>query len=158
MLHIYNQNLEYIDSIPRSMSQVEEFGISTLYPKWQTNWYLSEIKYNYPKLESGNLVEKTTEELKLEGIISLQDGEVIINNELVVKPKPNGVKIEWQSPNWVETATQEEKEEAIRMDIISKSSELLKIQSAGFNNLELEKELETLKKLHLEITHQIAIK
>lgn len=108
MLHIYNQNLECIDSIPRTMQQVEEFGISTLYPKWQTKWYLSEVKYNYPKLENGNLVEKTQEELKLEGIIPLQDGEVIINNELVVKPKPNGVKIEWQSPNWVETATQEE--------------------------------------------------
>ncbi|MGL5685975.1 MAG: hypothetical protein ACRCX2_07050 [Paraclostridium sp.] len=152
-MHIYH-NLNYLGYFPYPLELIKK-----TYPQYCTSEHrFLETKLNYPKLENGSLVEKSDTELKLEGIIPLLEGEVIINNEIVVKPKPNGYKVEWNGQEWIETATLIEKEEILRNNIISKTPELLKFQSAGFNNLEIEKELETLKKLHLDITHQIAIK
>lgn len=157
MIHIYNHNLIKQTSIPYTREELEEHGIDKLYPPFQNDWHYSFNDVKYPKLENGSLVEKTDTELKLEGIIPLMEGEVIINNEIVVKPRTSGYKIVWNGQEWVETATLIEKEEILRNNIMSKTSELLKFQSAGFNNLEIEKELESLRVLHMDITHQIAI-
>lgn len=152
-MHIY-KNLNYLGDFPYPIELIKK-----TYPQYCTDeHYFLENKLNHPKLENGSLIEKSDTELKLEGIISLLEGEVIIKNEIVVKPKPNGYKIIWNGTEWIETATLIEQEKILRDNIISKTSELLKFQSAGFNDLDLEKELETLKKSHLEITHQIATK
>lgn len=108
MIHIYNHNLMKQTSIPYTREELEEHGIDKLYPPFQNDWHYSFEDIKYPKLENGMLVEKSDTELKLEGIISLLEGEVIINNEIVVKPKPNGYKIIWNGTEWVETATEEE--------------------------------------------------
>ncbi|MEG2347292.1 MAG: hypothetical protein RSB50_06380 [Cetobacterium sp.] len=152
-MHIY-KNLNYLGDFPYPLELIKK-----TYPQYCTpEHYFLENKLNYPKLENGSLVGKSDTELKLDGIIPLLEGEVIINNEIVVKPKPEGYKIQWTGTEWFEAATLEEQEETLRNQIISKTSELLKFQSAGFANLELEKELEILKNIHMDITHQIAIK
>lgn len=157
-MHIYN-NVKWEAEIPHSLELLnsKNLTIQDVYPPFSKGWFTSETKLNYPKIENGVLVEKTDTELKLEGIIPLLEGEVISNNEIATKPKPNGFKIKWNGTAWVETATLIEKEEILRNNIISKTSELLKFQSAGFNNLEIEKELDILRTLHMDITHQIAI-
>lgn len=102
-MHIYN-NLNYLGDFPYSLELIKK-----TYPQYCTpEHYFLETKLNHPKLENGMLVEKSDTELKLEGIISLLEGEVIINNEIVVKPKPDGYKIIWNGAEWVETATDEE--------------------------------------------------
>lgn len=71
----------------------------------------------YPKLQGDTLVEMTREEVCESGDLSvLEPGEVYQDGTIIKKEKPQGVKIEWQYPNWVETATQDE----IDLDAINK--------------------------------------
>lgn len=102
-MHIYH-NLNYLGDFPYPIELIKK-----TYPQYNTpEHYFLENKLNHPKLENGMLVEKSDVELKLEGVIQLSEGEVIINDEIVVKPKPNGYKIIWNGTEWVETATDEE--------------------------------------------------
>lgn len=151
-MHIYDKHLNYIEEIPYSLELILQ-----TYPKYQTEHYFSEVYIQYPKLQNGELVSKTNTELKLDGIIPLLEGELISNGKIVVVERPNGLKLKWNGLGWIETATLEEQEESLRNQIISRTDELIKIQLAGFNNFELQKEIETLRNSHLEITHQIAI-
>lgn len=83
-----------------------------------------------------------------------------INGELIYNPipsKPSGINLEWTGTEWIEEASLLEQEEFLRLEIIEKTSKLLKMQSAGFGDSKLELEIEELKARHLEVTHQIAM-
>ena len=111
MLHLYNNKLEFITSIPRDFKDLETYGctMKDFYSKWENDWYALETKIEYPKLDdTGNVVSKTDEELKIEGVYPLVDGEYILDGTLIVVDKPEGYKIKWISPEWIETATEEE--------------------------------------------------
>ncbi|MGL6174697.1 MAG: hypothetical protein ACRC1P_08870 [Cellulosilyticaceae bacterium] len=108
MLHLYNSKLEFITSIPREFKDLETYGctMKDFYSKWKNNWYALETKIEYPKLDdTGNVVSKTDEELKIEGIYPLVDGEYLEDGKLIIVEKPEGYKIVWESPTWVEKAT-----------------------------------------------------
>lgn len=158
-IYIYNKKCELIAK--PIITSFEEFKAepTRFYPAWDNNLIATEIQYTNPILEDGFIREKTREELiTLDNRVDLLlDGEIIDDNKIIVIPKPNGYNIQWINQEWIEVATLEEQEESLRNRIISRTDELIKIQLAGFNNFELQKEIDTLRNSHLEITHQIAI-
>lgn len=111
--------------------------------------------------ETDSIREATKEEKYQRGQYKLNGNEYYKNG--VIKTYPDTPKnlinpqFDTDKELWAESATLEEQEESLRNRIISRTDELIKIQLAGFNNFELQKEIDTLRNSHLEITHQIAI-
>ncbi|MGL5124915.1 MAG: hypothetical protein ACRC6U_02895 [Fusobacteriaceae bacterium] len=126
--HIFNKDLQKLVSLNYEL-EVFKAQPTLCYPKWTSDMYATETLFLYPKLVNGALVEKTQEELKLELIIPLVDGEIIEDGKLITKEKPLGYKIEWVSPNWIETATDEEIAEIILNESISFYNEELTFAS-----------------------------
>lgn len=63
----------------------------------------------HPKKQGDTLVEMTREEVCATGDLSaLTDGEVYQDGTIIKKEKPKGVDIQWEYPNWVDKATEEE--------------------------------------------------
>ena len=114
IVYIYNKELEligqpYITSYEDFISIPQEF-----YPDWnEENMYVSKDKLMYPIVEDNLLREKTQKELKLEGIIELDDGEYIEDGKLIVveyDEKLGYLKRMWNKEThiWYEGATEEE--------------------------------------------------
>lgn len=105
--------------------------------------------------------EATKEEKYQRGQYELNGNEYYKNGVIKTYPEvpKNMINPQFDEDKefWAESATLEEQEESLRNRIISRTDELIKIQLAGFNNFELQKEIDTLRNSHLEITHQIAI-
>lgn len=80
------------------------------YPKLNhDNTIISEILFERPTWTGTEIREMTREEICSTGDLSvLVDGEIWEDGQIKTIPKPQGVKIEWQYPEWVETATQSE--------------------------------------------------
>ncbi|MEG2347382.1 MAG: hypothetical protein RSB50_06845 [Cetobacterium sp.] len=130
------------------------------YPNWRIdNNISSEIEFNDPKLLNGIIFEKTREDKILmdHKLELLLDGEIMKDNKILVVPKPNGYNIQWINQEWIETATLEEQEKILRENIINKTSELARIQTAGFGDNKLELEIKELREKHKEITHGLAL-
>ena len=113
MAHIYNENLKYLIGLNYEYEDFKK-NPSLYYPDWNTSYYATENKYEYPMIdEDGIIREKTQEELKLEGIISLEDGEYIEDGKLIVvkyDEKLGYLKRAWNKTEhvWYEGATEEE--------------------------------------------------
>lgn len=113
MVHIYNENLKYLIGLNYEYEDFKK-NPSLYYPDWNTSYYATENKYEYPMIdEDGIIREKTQEELKLEGIISLEDGEYIEDGKLIVvkyDEKLGYLKRAWNKTEhiWYEGATEEE--------------------------------------------------
>lgn len=85
IVYIYNKELELIGQ--PYVTTYEEFieNPQAFYPDWdEENMYGSKDKLQYPIIEDNSLREKTQEELKLEGIIELEDGEYTQDGKLIV--------------------------------------------------------------------------
>lgn len=88
-----------------------EERISKIFSDWQQGDILviADQPLKHPKKQGDTLVEMTREEICESGDLSVLDvGEVYQDGTIIKKEKPQGVKIEWQYPNWVEKATEEE--------------------------------------------------
>lgn len=114
IVYIYNKELEligqpYITSYDDFVSNPQGF-----YPTWdEENMYVSKDKLQYPIVEDNLLREKTQKELKLEGIIELDDGEYIEDGKLIVveyDDKLGYLKRMWNKEThiWYEGATEKE--------------------------------------------------
>lgn len=114
IVYIYNKELEligqpYITSYDDFVSNPQGF-----YPTWdEENMYVSKDKLQYPIIEDNLLREKTQKELKLEGIIELDDGEYIEDGKLIVveyDDKLGYLKRMWNKEThiWYEGATEKE--------------------------------------------------
>ena len=141
IIYIYNKDLEIIAQ--PYITNLEEFKESPVlfYPDWDNTMYATLEKYNNPILDNAVIREKTREELILldNKIELLEDGEIIENREIKKIEKPEGYKLEWQSPNWVETITREELT-GLRKDKILEYSKLEEdkklLESSKFSTLE----------------------
>lgn len=141
IIYIYNKDLEIIAQ--PYITNLEEFKESPtkFYPDWDNTMYATLEKYNNPILDNAVIREKTREELILldNKIELLEEGEILENREIKKIEKPEGYKLEWQSPNWVETITREELV-AIRKDKILEYSKLEEdkklLESSKFSTLE----------------------
>lgn len=110
--YIYNmQNeIKLLDSLNYTLGEFES-NPTGCYPAWNTEtMYATDTKFNYPVLDGDTIREKTQEELKIENIIPLGEGEKIENGKLIIVEKPKGVKIEWNYETFVyeEKATESE--------------------------------------------------
>lgn len=141
IIYIYNKDLEIIAQ--PYITNLEEFKESPIkfYPDWDNTMYATLEKYNNPILDNAVIREKTREELILldNKIELLEEGEIIENGEIRKIKKPEGYKIEWKYPNWVETITREELV-VIRKDKILEYSKLEEdkklLESSKFSTLE----------------------
>lgn len=159
IIYIYNKDLIIIAQ--PYITNLEEFkeNPTKFYPDWDNTMYATLEKYNNPILDKEMIREKTREELivldnKTE---LLEEGEILKNREIKKVEKPEGYKIEWQSPNWVETITREELVE-IRKDKILEYSKLEEdkklLESSKFSTLEeIELVVEKMQILEVEINN-----
>ncbi|WP_130890261.1 hypothetical protein [Fusobacterium ulcerans] len=159
IIYVYNKDLEIIaQPYINSMEEFKENPV-LFYPDWDNTMYAALEKYNNPILDNAVIREKTREELILldNKIELLEDGEIIENGEIRKIKKPEGYKIEWQSPNWVERITREELV-AIRKDKILEYSKLEEdkklLESSKFSTLEeIELVVEKMGMLEIEINN-----
>lgn len=116
----------------------------------------------YEYIEKNEIKPKTREMLVLEGIEKPFDNEYIKAGKLKTIPKKpkDMVKGEFDfiQEQWNETATDEEKLENLKEKIVIINFEILRIKSAGFTDVKLERELERLKEFHSQLSYEIATK
>ena len=122
-----------------------------------TNTVILEVLLSKPTWNGVELREMTREEVCEGGDLSvLFDGEIYENGVIKTIPRINGIKVEWQYPKWIETATLEEQLEYYKQEILKANRELLVYEKAGFTNQELQIKLNELIKKHNEISFDIA--
>lgn len=117
-------------------------------------------KYNY--IVGYALIGDITNsiEVNYEGDIKEIKNYQYINGELIYNPipeKPLGIALEYDGIDWIETASLEEQIEYYKNLIIQKTREIEVEKLAGFGNPGLELELNELKKIHLEKSHELAL-
>lgn len=131
-----------------------------IFSDWQKGDILiiADRPLRYPKLQGNTLIEMTREEVCQSGDLSvLSDGEIFENGVIKIIERPQGVKIEWQYPNWVETATKDEQLEYYKQEILKANKELLIYKESGFANVELENKLKELTEKHNNIAYDVAM-
>ncbi|MEE0139037.1 hypothetical protein [Fusobacterium ulcerans] len=110
MIYLYDENLILCDVLPYTMEELEgkKIKLKDIYKKFE---YFSEERIDYPKIKNGKIVSKTKEELKIEGITPLAEGEYIEAGKIIVVEAPkNLIKKVWNKEMhiWEEGATREE--------------------------------------------------
>ena len=109
VIYIYNKNLEIVSQPWCKDLQTFNNNPFRYFKYWNDDCYASTVKFNRPIWDNGTVREMTREEICESGDLSvLNDGEVWEDNEIKVIPRPDGLKIEWIYPNWLETATDSE--------------------------------------------------
>lgn len=111
LIYIYDENLNKLDGdLPYTFRELDEMGlkIHDVDHRWKNTYWATDEYFKYPKIQNGKIVEKTQDELKLENIIPLSDGEIIEGGKLIIIEKPEGYRIIWDKSQWIESITQEE--------------------------------------------------
>lgn len=103
-----------------------------IFPNWEDGdiLFINNFSIVKPIFDSDkNIIrEMTREEVCESGDLSVLDiGEVHQEGAIIKKEKPNGVKIEWIYPNWIETASDDEITEYIGKNITKLLYEVLSI-------------------------------
>lgn len=124
IVHIYNEELEKIESLYVTTLQDFKKNPKKFYPDWKSNYHATDLDIKYPKLEDGNIQEKTREELAVEGVeISLNEGEIIQDGKIIVLQKPS-VWHKWSGTKWIVNLENVKKEKLEELKI--KRDELCK--------------------------------
>lgn len=105
--YIYDLTPKLIETL---VIDVEEFTKepNSYFESWNSETMIAtDVYIAYPILDNKQIREKTIlEKLKLDNKLELLlPGEVFEDGVIKTIPKPTGVKIEWEYPNWIETAT-----------------------------------------------------
>ena len=131
MTNIYNENLEHIVSLNYDY-EIFRKDPYRYYPEWETSYYASPTKYEYPILDNGVIREMSRREkiLKLGMEDLLDDGEYIQAGEIVkveYDEKLGFYKKMWdrESHIWYEGATKEELQEKYFSIINTSKTEIL---------------------------------
>ena len=112
---IYNNILEYIIGLNYDYEDFKKNPI-LYYPDWNTSYYATTNKYDYPIVDDDNIIREMTREekiLKLGMEELLEDGEYIQDGKLIVvkyDEKLGYLKRTWNKEThiWYEGATEEE--------------------------------------------------
>lgn len=141
--HIYNiqGNIKLLDTLNYTL---EEFKTNpqSCYPSWnEQTMYATDTDFSYPKIDGDTIREKTQEELKVEGIIELVDGEYIQDGKLIIveyDEKLGYLKKAWNKTEhiWYESATEEELQEKYYFIINTSKAEILENGYLFIDNLE----------------------
>lgn len=157
----YDEILDKI--VESSFEEHVRLGFRTL-EKGQVilNGKLENYNPSFEYIEDNEIKPKTREMLVLEKIEKPFDNEYIKDGELKTIPKKPKYMVKGEfdfiQEQWIEKASDEDKLEVVREQIILINSEILRIKSAGFVDIKLEKELERLKDLHYQLSYDIANK
>lgn len=125
---------DYLDKTQEGfvMPTRDEIIKQFIFPDWQQGDILviSNSPLKHPKLQGDTLVEMTREEVCESGDLSvLEPGEVWEDGKIKTIPRPKGVDIQWEYPNWIEKAPQDEVKKAHCDLIIDYQTQVLE---AGF--------------------------
>lgn len=121
---IYNAQGERVVALNYAIESFKQ-DPKKFFPPWEASMIASDIEYRNPKVVNGQLIEKTRVELVEEGIETLHEGEILRfkvmslteggapveaeEKEIIFVPRPaEMLKPVWESPEWVESATEEE--------------------------------------------------
>ena len=153
------QRTESGEEIPFEMPSKDEM-MKYVFSDWQKGDILviADSPLKHPKKQGDTLVEMTREEVCSTGNLSiLADGEIYENGMIKTIPRIDGIRIEWQYPQWIEVATLEEQLEFYKQQILKINQELMIYEKSGFANVELETELKKLTEKHNNIAYDIAM-
>lgn len=159
---------DYLDKTPQTTEDNQEIPfvmpsrdemMKYIFSDWQVGDILviADIPLRHPKLQGDTLVEMTREEVCKSGDLTiLVDGEVFENGIVKTIPRPQGFRIEWEYPNWVEKATKNEQLEYLKQEILKNTRELLVYKEVGFSNDELQNKIDALVEKHRILSEDIA--
>ena len=164
MIYIYNKNTLEKTITLNYTSEEFQGNEAEFYSEWNAEIMIyTNENLRHPKIENGILIEKSTDELKLEGIIPIENGELIAKGKIVIVPIPkNLIRPVWISPNWIEGITKEEltkmrKEKILNYENLKSEKTIL--ENSEFSTTEetetLDQELEALKNEINEIALKI---
>ena len=132
MTHIYNEKLEHIISLNYNYEDFKK-NPTLYYPNWQNTFYATENKYEYPVIDTNNIIREMTREEKILNLDMeelLEDGEYLENDKLIVieyDEKLGYLKRTWNKEThiWYEGATKEELQEQYFSIINTSKTEIL---------------------------------
>lgn len=115
MTHIYNEKLKHLISLNYDYEDFKK-NPSLYYPDWQTSYYATENKYEYPVIDENGVIREMTREEKILNLDMeelLVDGEYLQNKEIIrveYDESLNYHKKAWDKINhiWYEATTQAE--------------------------------------------------
>lgn len=132
MTNIYNKNLEHIISLNYDYDNFKK-NPTLYYPDWQTSYYASPTKYEYPVVDEEGIIREMNREEKILQLGMeelLADGEYVQAREIVkveYDEKLGFYKKMWdrESHIWYEGATKEELQEKYFSIINTSKNEIL---------------------------------
>lgn len=151
------ENLEEAEK-PFEMPSRDEM-MKYIFSDWQVGDILiiADAPLQHPKVQGDTLVEMTREEVCESGDLSiLFDGEVFENGAIRTVPRIDGVRVEWDYPNWVERATKDEQLDYYKHMILRNTRDLMVYKESGFPNDELQNKINELVNRHKLLSEEIA--
>ena len=160
---------DYLDKTPQKTEDNQEIPfvmpsrdemMKCIFSDWQVGDILviANSPLRHPKLQGNTLVEMTREEICQGGDLSiLIDGEIFEDGVIKAIPKPAGIKIKWEYPNWIEKATKDEQLDYYKQEILKNTRELLVYEKSGFSNDELQAKIDVLVEKHRVLSEEIAM-
>ena len=132
MVHIYDENLKYLIGLNYDYEDFKN-NPSLYYPNWKMSYYATENKYEYPVIDTNNIIREMTREEKILNLDMeelLEDGEYLENDKLIVieyDEKLGYLKRTWNKEThiWHEGATKEELQEQYFSIINTSKTEIL---------------------------------
>lgn len=132
MVHIYNENLEYLIGLNYDYEDFKK-NPSLYYPDWKNIYYASPTKYEYPIIDTNDVIREMTREEKITilGMEELlEDGEYVEEGKIIkveYDEKLGYLKRTWNKKThvWYEGATDEELQEKYYSIINSYKTEIL---------------------------------
>lgn len=162
MTHIYNEKLEHIISLNYNYEDFKK-NPTLYYPKWQTNYYASPTKYEYPIIDTDDVIREMTREEKILNLGMeelLIDGEILEDGEIKsIKAPETIIRPVWdkEKKEWYETMTKEELLEKRAQKIIEYSNlenEKKTLENSRFTTEdEIQLVVDKMSKLELEINN-----
>lgn len=143
MVHIYDENLKYLIGLNYDYEDFKN-NPSLYYPNWKMSYYATENKYEYPVIDTNNIIREMTREEKILNLRMeelLEDGEYIEAGEIIVieyDEKLGYLKRTWNKEThiWYEGATLEELQEKYYSIINTSKAEILESGYLFIDNLE----------------------
>ena len=143
MTHIYNENLEYLIGLNYEYEDFKK-NPTLYYPDWKDTFYATENKYEYPVIDTDNVIREMTREekiLKLGMQELLENGEYIEEGKIIkveYDEKLGYLKRAWNKEThiWYESATKEELQEKYYSIINTSKTEILENGYLFIDNLE----------------------
>lgn len=162
MTNIYNEKLEHIISLNYNYEDFKK-NPTLYYPKWQTNYYASPTKYEYPVVDEEGIIREMTREekiIKMGMEELLNDGEILEDGEIKSIEAPKTlIRAAWnkETKEWYETMTKEELLEKRAQKIIEYSNlenEKKTLENSRFTTEdEIQLVVDKMSKLELEINN-----